>query len=156
MSVVWLPLCFHGSFNCILLFQWLESQHTIRPGSGLVHFGLHGFLRNVSWPGRGGREAAQNIQLLLKEKSKPHCCNFLMNTWRSMIENVGVLYVQTVTQNALKRNIILKVGLFLYSLSFVLTGGIVCSSCHQEGSRTHGNVPSSHKKLAEREEPRYV
>lgn len=28
--------------------QRLESQHTVRPGPGLVHSGLHGFLRNVS------------------------------------------------------------------------------------------------------------
>lgn len=87
-------LCFHDSLNSLLPTQWLESQHTIRPGPGLVHFGLHGFLRNVSWPGWRGREAAQNIQLLLEEKSKPHCCHVYMNTqinlWFTIVLKVGL------------------------------------------------------------------
>lgn len=41
----------------------------------------------------------------------------------------------------------------VYFLSFIdpspLTGSAVRSSRHQEGSRTDGNVPSSHKKPAE-------
>lgn len=46
----------------------------------------------------------------------------------------------------------------VYFLSFIdpspLTGRAVRRSRHPEGSRTDGNVPSSHKKPAEREEPR--
>lgn len=60
--------------------QWFESQHTIRPRPGFVHFRLHGIFRNVSWPGRRSRKAAQNFQLVLKEKSKLHCCHTL-STW---------------------------------------------------------------------------
>ena len=51
-----------------VLPQWSESQHTVCPGPGLVHPGLHGFLRDVSRPGWRGGEAAQNLQLLPEEK----------------------------------------------------------------------------------------
>lgn len=64
-------LCFRGLFDSFLPHQRFESQHTIRPGPGTVHFRLHGVLRNVPRPGRGGGEAAENVQLLLKEKGKP-------------------------------------------------------------------------------------
>lgn len=58
------------SFSSSLTFQWLESQYTICPGLGLVHFRLHGFLRNVPRPGWRSGEAPQDIQFLLKKKSE--------------------------------------------------------------------------------------
>lgn len=138
-------LCVHDSFGSLLPTQWLESQHTIRPGTGLVHFGLHGFLRNVSWPCWWGREAAQNIQFLLEEKSKADYSYFFYSvvnySWMEMSAN----HIREVKY---------CVNCWNVSSQYLLTGSVVCSSCHPEGSRTNGNVPSSYKKPAEREKPR--
>lgn len=92
------------SFRSVFPTQWLESQHTIRPGPGLVHFGLHGFLRNVSWPCWRSREAAQNIKLLLEEKSEHVYINtfsklwLTVQEWKWIIVLIGTLLLQRYVQ----------------------------------------------------------
>lgn len=169
-------------FSSSLTFQWLESQYTICPGLGLVHFRLHGFLRNVPRPGWRSGEATQDIQFLLKKKSKSTIVMFvcvlnglkLIQSCLFLNENAHMYSFFTVDYTfqfgiqwvfRLKLNIgrfsretfiLFSTPCFLFSefsvLCLVLTGSTVCSSRHQEGSRTYGNVPSSHKKPAEREE----
>lgn len=52
--------------------QWLEPQYTVCAGTGLVHPGLHGLIRNVPWLSWRSGETPQNVKLLSEEKGISH------------------------------------------------------------------------------------
>lgn len=55
---------------CLFVCQRLGSQQPVRPVSGSVHAGLHGFSRDVQGPGAGDWQVAALLQLLRKEKGE--------------------------------------------------------------------------------------
>lgn len=113
---------------CLFIrLQRSKSQHTVRPGTGLVHPGLYGIVRNVSRPGRGSGEAPQNVKFLLEEKGNSQPRHAVGHDRDSRLN---------------------------FSTAFLHSGSAVCGSRHPEGSGVDGDVPAGDKKPAEREESR--